>query len=131
MTVSIKDLKYKVAHLDYYSNDKLTADNFRVAPENSAAYTRPPRIILVELEMSRKDVRKLLEENEQYSDDMEISIEVEHVSDLRYKGKIVPHEDESEAEISQGYAFRDFRKSRSRNNLKNIEKSNGRYTAKI
>ena len=91
--------------MDYYSNDTLAKDNYRVAPVNSAAYTRPPRIILVKLEMGRKDVCKLLEENEQLSDDMDISIEVEHISDLRYKGKIVFREEEiieeSEAETSQ------------------------------
>ena len=106
----MENLENKVAHLDYYSNDTLAKDNYRVAPVNSAAYTRPPRIILVKLEMARKDVCKLLEENEQLSDDMDISIEVEHISDLRYKGKIVFREEEiqeeeiieeSEAETSQ------------------------------
>ena len=85
--IDFKQKTIDVAHLDYYSKDKVRIGNFRVAPDDSVACTRKPRIILVKFQMNMKDMRQHLKDFENEEQESYVTVAVSHVRDILYDGK--------------------------------------------
>ena len=87
--IDFKNEFIEVAHLDYYSKDKVKFKNFRVAPDNSVACTREPRIILVKFQMSMKDMKQHLKDCENEDHESYVTVAVNQVRDILYEGKVL------------------------------------------
>ena len=87
----------EVAHLDYYSNGRVNHGDYRIAPESSEAYKRPPRVIFVEMEMTKKQLEvQLKKEAADDDEDVFITIEMEHQKSnlLYHRGKVIQQEED-------------------------------------